>query len=584
MLVLCQWFTSSGFMHKRLLIFSALVSVAFAAQPALADDFSDTIAYAYAHHPDIRAGEENLSAVRDTIWEAYGGFQPTISANYERGRKRFQFVDSDQKYVSTTTKQLNVTQPIFRGGATIAQLQGARAQTRAEEARFFQIGQEVLFNAIKAYANVYEAAETLEINRENVSRLEQHMDATQTRRKARDLTITDVAFSKARLSRAQAELSNAEGNYDSARSTFLREIGREPDVSALPPLPANLPASEAEVVALSKDNPNMVIAEETKKAADSFIDTRVSTILPNVSLVGKMEDQDGISTMSSSLNSLREDSVVLRVSIPIYQGGGEYARISQARHRYQKARHDTFDTVRDTRRNAVNAWNDYVSAKNAVASSKDAFEAARDAFGGIQEEYKYGSRTVMDVLDTQQELFAAQQTLLRAKSREVVGAYGLLAAIGRLDPKTIKLNLKKYENDSEADYLAASSKTLSPRPDTTNAVSGTDELAAADVSTEAVAATEEGKPYRIDLTLPPEAFKQYDMRTISPAAGKGKSAKKAVVKEEAELSVPAPAEMAAPVENVKVSEQGASAEPEPEEKQPLSQMDMLARPSVSKRH
>lgn len=568
-------------MLRRFFILPLLASTALIASPVCAGDFSDTIAYAYATHPDLKAAEENLEAVRDTVWEAHGGYQPTITANYERGRKRFQFDGADQKYVNTMNKQLTVSQPVFRGGGTIAQIRTARAQTRAEEARFFGVGQEVLLNAITAYARVFEAEQILQINRDNVNRLEQHMEATRTRKKANDLTVTDVALSEARLSRAESNLRDAEGNYDSARAVFFREIGKQPDVTELPPVPA-LPETEDKVAELAKHHPNMTIAQEQEKAADSTIDARFSTLLPSVTLNGKMEDQEGISTLSSSLTNLREDSVTLRVTIPLYQSGAEYARLSQSRHRYRKARNDTFDTVRDTRKNAVNAWYDYTAAKGSVESNRRAYDAAERAFSGIQEEYKYGARTVLDVLDTQQELFAAQQGLVRAETREVIEAYRLLAAIGRLDPKHLKLNVKKYENEAEPSQVAStSSKKAIPASDRPGLSVPEDhaqdltvpaDMAGAEAPDE-VAASE--RPTRFDLTVPPGAPKDDPLYGIEPASGAApKKVKTAAnTKQKVLKEAPARAGLAAPKE-VAVNNDEASA---------LPVRDEMTLPSIARR-
>lgn len=552
-----------------------LATAALTATPVLAEDFADTIAYAYANHPDLKAAEENLNAVRDTVWEAHGGWQPTITANYERGRKRFQFDGANQQYVDTTTKQLTVSQPIFRGGGTVAQISTARAQTRAEEARFYATGQEILLNAIGAYARLFEAEKTLQINRDNVDRLQQHMEATRTRRAAKDLTVTDVALSEARLSRAESNLRDAEGNYDSSRAVFFREIGRDTEVSSLPPLPATLPETEEQVVEMAKHHPNIKIAEGLEKAADSTIDSRFSTILPSVTLLGKMEDQEGISTLSTSLSNLREDSLTLRVSVPLYQSGAEYARLSQARHRYQKARNDTADTLRDTRKNALNAWHDYVAAKGSLASNQRAYDAAFRAYSGIQEEYKYGARTVLDVLDTQQELFAAQQGLIRAQTRHVIDGYRLLAAVGKLDPNHLKLNVKKYEKAEESTSTASvSQKGSLPKQPRLAMPRAEDNLNAPQEMAEAAVIPEnEGTPYRVDLTLPPgTASATNGLAAFEPAAGQP-AAKTPGKKEKALKLPPANSAKAAPAEHSDINE----AEDAPAER------DEMTLPSIARR-
>jgi outer membrane protein len=210
-------------------------------------------------------------------------------------------------------------------------------------------------------------------------------------------------------------------------------------VTDLPPLPPYIPGDRTEVESQAARHPELLVAQREEKAANHAIDTRIATLLPKVSLEGSLEDRNGLTQINPVANSIREDALFLRVSIPIFQSGAEYARIREARHQFARAHQLTADATLSTKANALKAWADFQAAKLLLTSSQMANNAAAKALSGIQKEYDYGTRTTFDILDTQQEYYASRTDLIHARTEYILSAYRLLAAVGMLNPKTLNL-------------------------------------------------------------------------------------------------------------------------------------------------
>jgi outer membrane protein len=141
------------------------------------------------------------------------------------------------------------------------------------------------------------------------------------------------------------------------------------------------------------------------------------------------------------------------LSVPIYQGGSEYSLIRQAKETLGQRRLD-FDTARDqVRQQAVQAWGQLEAAKATIESTQAQVQAAEIALNGTREEARVGQRTTLDVLNAQQELVSARSALVTAQRDRVVASYTLLAAVGRLAPEVIGLNVPVYRSEEHYDQI-----------------------------------------------------------------------------------------------------------------------------------
>ena len=426
-----------------------------AANERAQDPFVQAMAQVYANNPVIKAQRKALEAIDEGVNQAFSGMLPTANAEYDTGRARTAVAHQKWNYGNETDKGLTVTQDIFHGGETYSSFKAAKDRVKAGQAQLTSVEQQVLYNAVVAYTDVVEKQLVLDVNRNNVDVLTKQLDATSARFKVGDITRTDVAQAEARLAAARAGERQAQGDLESSRATYKRLIGAMPaDKLELPPVPAGLPETlaQADEQALAA-HPDLQASQHLEKAAQKDVDTRTGALLPDVALQGSMLRSNSPSSISGLNSQVDDDALMLNVSIPLYQGGGEYSRIREAQDIAQQAKFNSFDTRDAVIENVDRSWQDYQTAKAVIVSSEESLHAADVALEGITQENQSGLRTILDVLDTEQNDFTARLQLVQAQRAEKTQAYRLLAAIGRLTAKDLALPVTLHDPKEHYDNV-----------------------------------------------------------------------------------------------------------------------------------
>ncbi len=138
-------------------------------------------------------------------------------------------------------------------------------------------------------------------------------------------------------------------------------------------------------------------------------------------------------------------SVVGQLTVPLYQGGGEYSTIRQSKETLGQQRLN-LDVNRDQARETVVAsWGQLDATKAQIEATTAQVNAAEIALNGVREEARVGQRTTLDVLNAQQELVNARVALVTAQHDRVVASYTLLAAVGGLAMQKLGLNVLIYD-------------------------------------------------------------------------------------------------------------------------------------------
>jgi outer membrane protein len=169
-----------------------------------------------------------------------------------------------------------------------------------------------------------------------------------------------------------------------------------------------------------------------------------SSLYPTLNLVGSAQQSYG---STASLNTLQtfSASILGQLTVPVYQGGTEYATIRQAKETLGQRRND-LDTARDqSQQTLVQSWGQLEAAKAQIQATTTQVNAAEIALNGVREEARVGQRTTLDVLNAQQELVNARVALVTAQRDRVVASYSLLAASGRLSPHVLELGVPIYD-------------------------------------------------------------------------------------------------------------------------------------------
>jgi outer membrane protein len=418
---------------------------------AVAQDFYEALASAYDSNPRLLAARAELRAVNEFVPQELSNYRPFLSINGSAGAQKINRSNGDGTQTTYPFEaSVGLSQPLYRGGRTVAGVARAEAQVQAQRAILQSIEQEILLNAAIAYMDVWRDEAVLRLNVNNEKVLARQLEATQDRFDVGELTRTDVAQSEARLARATAERIGAEGDLTASQAVFQEVIGIPP-ASVAPPGPVEgLPDNENDTVeAALEANPEIAAALFAERAAQDQVRSSEGELYPEVSLSAELlhseNDFDGESESD-------EARAMIIVSIPLYQQGLVSSQVREDKQTANQRRIQVIETRRRVRQECTDAWELLITANAQIRSFTAQIEATRIALEGVREENSVGQRTILDVLNAEQEYLDAQINLTRAQRDDTVAAFGVLQCLGTLTAADLALPVEIY--DPEVDYQA----------------------------------------------------------------------------------------------------------------------------------
>jgi outer membrane protein len=442
--------------------YAVVAAVAFLhiAAPASGQTLTEAFTYTYNNNPQLLAQRALLRATDEQVPQALSNWRPTVTFNAQGGFTRAGvavpgFPTAFSSF-PTRAMSLQVAQPLYRGGRTEAQtrqaintVQATRAQTLFVETTVFQA-------VAQAYLDTVRDQTLLEVARNNELVLNRQLEATRDRFRVGEVTRTDVAQAESSLAQATAQRINAEGVLEVSRAEYTRVVGHPPGRLMQPRERPALPATRDEALSLAmNDNPNVISANFTELAARDNIDVVRGQLLPQISVVGTLSRS---TAPSVTLSNERQDSAsaTLQLTMPLYEGGAIYSQTRQAEQTVGQRRSQVDDARRAAIQAATQAWETLQAARAAIASFGSAVRAAQIALEGTQQEALVGSRTVLDVLIAEQQLFTTQSQLVTSEHDAALQEFVLAAACGRLIAPELKLPVQLY--DMEKHYKAVKDK------------------------------------------------------------------------------------------------------------------------------
>lgn len=442
----------------RAAVLAAAVAVIFGGMSAAsAETLLDALSSAYNSNPDLLAQRSVLRQTDETVAQALSNWRPTVTLQGQWGKEYVKNSNlSRSEWLTPRQAVASVTQPIFRGGRTIADTRAADQDVLAQRAALMATEQSVLLSAITAYFNVLRDAATVDLQRNNVNVLQQQLDATNARFKVGELTRTDVAQAEARLAGARSDLTASEANLAITRANYQRIVGTAPGTLAVPNFVGAIPATEEETQVLAGDqNPHVRTAVYREQAARYRVDSAIGVLLPTVQVIGQAARAYDSTTKGDKTDDF---SILGQVTVPLYQGGAEYAGVRQAKQLVGQRMVELDAARRTAIESATQAWRTLASARAQIQSINSQIQANEVALEGVKQEAQVGSRTVLDVLDQEQELLNSRVQLVRARRDEAVAFYQVQAAIGQLTARSLSLPVEYY--DEEEYYRENSGKWI----------------------------------------------------------------------------------------------------------------------------
>ena len=421
------------------------LALGFTAQPAGAETLMDALAKAYATNPTLQSARATLRATDEGVAQAVSGWRPGVSVSGTASAKQQETSADPGNKIDTNPKtlSLSVTQSLYAGGQTTASISSAENTVRAQRARLLTSEQTVLLNAATAYLNVLRDQAVVELNTKNEEVLSSQLEATQDRFNVGEITRTDVHQAESRLAGASADRIQAEGDLKSSRANYANLMGDAPGTLEEPRLALPLPGTLEEALTAAEDaNPSVLAAVFDEKAARDSIDSTRGQLLPSVDLSGSASRS--LDTASDNYWANAYEAKVT-VSVPLYQSGSVYSKLRAARQTAAASRLTADQTKRDVAEQVRTAWETLVATRARIEAIKTQVRAAETALEGVQREASVGSRTVLDVLDAEQELLDARVNLVKSQRDETVAALTLLSSVGNLTAADLNLAVDLYD-------------------------------------------------------------------------------------------------------------------------------------------
>jgi len=415
-------------------------------QGVQAGDLMTVYELAVKNDPQLQVAAEQLNAVRETKNLARAQLLPTIGlgANYDYIHSDLktrlgQSVDSTNKY-NERSLGLNLTQPIYRRNFLV-QLEQADSTIAQAEAQYAAAEIDLMVRTVIAYFNVLSAEDDLRVAKAELEATGRQLEQAQQRFDVGLIAITDVHEAKAANDNSRARVIVAENNQDNAWEALFEIIGPQPktvlaklgeDLQLKPPVPNEL--QEWSDTA-QQQNYDIIASLNNLESVRQQIEVSRSGHYPTLDLVGGYN----INRNENEFGTEADIGIIgLELALPLYTGGAVTSQTNQDRANYRAAQQGLDQTRRAVNRQVRNAFRGVLSAISEVEALRAATISAKSALDSTEAGYEVGTRTIVDVLNVQGNLFSSQRDFLQSRYDYILNGLSLKSAAGNLSVEDLQ--------------------------------------------------------------------------------------------------------------------------------------------------
>ncbi len=428
-------------------ILALTISTALVAAPLKAETLREALVKAYNTNPTLTGARAGQRAIDEgvPIAKAQGRPDASVQPTYFENLMQDSGASVTQARGITATGTVSV--PIYAGGGIKNAVRAAENRVEAGAASLRGAESAIFSAVVGAYMDVIRDESVVDLNRAQVGVLQVNLEATKDRFEIGDLTRTDVAQSEARLALAISNMESARANLIRSKEIYIQLVGNAPEnLEAPPPLP-NLPETPDGAVNIALDgNPDLIAARENREAAGFDRKAASASRLPTVGVFTQSSYSNAINSISSNIPGFQADNSSLtaqagvRATIPLYQGGRPAAQIRQAQARLGQAQEQEIAAEREAIAQTRAAYASWRASLEVIASSERAVAANELSLEGVRAENSVGNRTILDILNAEQELLNSKVQLVTARRNAYVAGFSLLAAMGKAEARDLGLD------------------------------------------------------------------------------------------------------------------------------------------------
>ncbi|AUW60324.1 hypothetical protein C1T17_14185 [Sphingobium sp. SCG-1] len=433
---------------RRLALLGASAALAIAVSvPASGETLQQALLKAYQTNPTLTGARSNQRAVDENVPIQKAAGRPNLGASGSYSESILKPTISFTSPQRTASANAQLTVPIYAGGAVKNGVQGAKVRVEAGRANLRGTEASIFSQVVAAYMDVIRDSAIVSLNRANVGVLEVNLQATNDRFQVGDLTRTDIAQSESRLALARSDLQTAEANLIRSRENYIALVGSPPDNLETPPPLPNLPQSPDVAVQVAvADNPDILSAKKQREAA--FYDVRVARAAAKPTINAftqagytnylKTLDNGGGTANSAQIN--KQAAAGVELNVPLYQGGRPAAQVRQNQALESQAIEREIEVERGVIAQVRAAYASWQASLQTIASSQTAVNATALSLEGVRAENSVGSRTILDILNAEQEALISRVELVSAQRNAYVAGFSLLASMGHAEADDLGLD------------------------------------------------------------------------------------------------------------------------------------------------
>ncbi len=405
----------------------------------------DALNQAYQNNIQLNAERENIKVSEEDINISKADYKPSFTLS---GTKSIEDTNklTNQSGGNATivdadpfTTSIKLEQIILDHGRDLT-LQKNITGLDLAKAKLVKKEQDILYSTIEVYTNLILAREKLIINRKNLNLLNRQVENDKIRRDRGQITNTDLAQSESSLAGAQAQFTQSKSDLLISKLNYENIIGKIANSNQLKKNSnsiVSIPKTLSDAINISKqNNPDIKIAKFDLAQSEKDLEISESDLKPTASL---SLERSYAEDLSSTIDEREKDILKATVSWPFYSGGKKRSTINKNTNLTTRKRLLLDDAVRTNETNVASAWSSLESSRSFLNSVKVQVRAAQIANEGITAEYERGSRTTLDVIQSNSLLLSAQISLASSEKNYLMAQYNLLKSVGLLNSQYLKL-------------------------------------------------------------------------------------------------------------------------------------------------
>jgi len=403
---------------------------------AHATSLEDAVRISLATNPDIGVVASNREAVDEELRQARGLYLPQIDGAAGIGREQHDDIttrrqDNDDRWLTREEASATLVQRLFTGFETQHTVARDKARVKSAANRVFENSEFLALDTVGAYYEVLRQRELVNLSDENVRIHIGIVDSIRQQLTGGGGSRADLAQSESRLSRARSTLAQTLNDLRDAEAFYTRVVGQFPDDLSMPEfdlmlLPTNL--NEA-VGWVNDDNPTVEIFEADVRTAEAEVGITEAPFYPQVNFEAQTawtDNADGVDSQEWN------NQFMVRLRWNFFRGGIDKAARQEALARMNEAKNRRHASLVDAQQEMRNSWFALEGNRQQVEDLTDAVEFSRETRDAYREQFDVAQRTLLDVLDAENELFVSKGQLVTSQINEILASYRVLALGGQL--------------------------------------------------------------------------------------------------------------------------------------------------------